>query len=380
MEKYRKYLYLFGFLLFSTIIYRIYRSESNRLSVENSKKETINKPDLPRLNTDSMGKISIGAFNSDEKCRQERILINQQLNFVVAKMNDIHKKYASLKYDEYQWGPYIRNWNIEVQQKRDVLENLQFDCVDASDFKITITQMVQLGLAYSSGKSKDINFFIGRIKTDVNSIRENIKLTSEDLKYLKEKESNIPKYKIIEISTNSEVKSVVRVRLFERLTDEKIYLLANKIKGNPILKSERVHIFLFLPKMNLDYGAWAVVDFNPDYELTYLKEDHSDDEPSKPKWAKLKQYTGIWADSQMNGDVAYALRKDSKLGLVMDYISLSNPADCEISEVLKKTTYKGKVKLIKLDNDFGEYYIIENNGDLSIYDKFGKIVTCKKLK
>ena len=64
----------------------------------------------------------------------------------------------------------------------------------------------------------------------------------------------------------------------------------------------------------------------------------------------------------------------------MDYISLSNPEVCELPDILKKTTFKGKVKLIKMDNDFGEYFLIEKNGDISIYDRNGFIVTCKKIK
>lgn len=198
--------------------------------------------------------------------------------------------------------------------------------------------------------------------------------------YIKEVDPRVTRYEVLEINPNNKFKAIVQVRIFEKLSNEEISLLAHEVKDKYALIADKIHIFLLLPEMMVGNGAWAVADFDPNYSLTILGQSLQDDKIIESNSSNLDEYLGLWTDDQVKGDLAYGMRKDKKLGLVIEIISVSDPGPSALAEPLKKTKWKGKTKYIKRDNEFGEYYLLESNGNLSIYDVQGYIATYKKRK
>ncbi|MBK6642666.1 MAG: hypothetical protein IPG39_16315 [Bacteroidetes bacterium] len=82
----------------------------------------------------------------------------------------------------------------------------------------------------------------------------------------------------------------------------------------------------------------------------------------------------------MDKDILYGLRIDKALGLIFELISVTNHSERALRAELIKSIEHGKIKLTDKDGSRGEYYIIENNGNISVYDKQGYVFTLRMLK
>jgi len=104
------------------------------------------------------------------------------------------------------------------------------------------------------------------------------------------------------------------------------------------------------------------------------------------KLPKIKGCIGYWVDEEGWVDekgsipIIYRIRKISKSRIVIESMSFTHMQSPYIISKLKKIYKKGIVKYLQLEDDSDEYYVVEKNGDLSIYDRLGYISTYKKLK
>jgi hypothetical protein len=82
----------------------------------------------------------------------------------------------------------------------------------------------------------------------------------------------------------------------------------------------------------------------------------------------------------MRDGLMIRIRKDQSEGYVFEYITPDGLEPSKFTSPLKKVIRNGKVLFIEKDSPSGQYYVIEENGDLSDYDKDGFYETYKKLK
>lgn len=189
-----------------------------------------------------------------------------------------------------------------------------------------------------------------------------------------------PNYSIINIRTNNKIKCVVSVRISEKLTATQLKSIAEKIKTEINPKSNYVYIAFLLPEMQDGNGAWASADFEPNLSIRFFGQSLEDEIQINKSVSKIKgDNIGIWSDPEIPGDVAYRIRKDEVNGLIIEVISTSDPKPSELTTSLKMVKKNGKTIFKDLDHT-GQYYLLEKNGDLSVYDNEGFVITYKKLR
>ena len=190
---------------------------------------------------------------------------------------------------------------------------------------------------------------------------------------------SIPHYTIADIELNNQQAFNVSVRIDDKLEEAQLLDLAQKVKSEISAVATNGVIFFLLPENEIDNGAWAAVDFKPYKEVRIIGMSLDDERDINLTVGDIKDYFGLWIDNLYKGDVIIRIRKDRSLGYVFEYISSSNPKPSEFATPLVKTKKAGKT-IFKDTEHHGNYYVLENNGDLSFYDRNGYAITFKKLR
>lgn len=87
---------------------------------------------------------------------------------------------------------------------------------------------------------------------------------------------------------------------------------------------------------------------------------------------------GIWEDDYTQG-LLWRIRKDPKLGYVLDIGDISDTSKWVRSTTLKEEYLNGYRVFFDKGN-VEQYYIVEENGNLSVFDSYGWIATYRKIK
>lgn len=191
--------------------------------------------------------------------------------------------------------------------------------------------------------------------------------------------TNIPedvKYEIINEETNDTISKCNLEILLNKKVDEQV--LKNIAL---VLRQNRKHynklwIFYMLPDMEPDYGAWAYTHFTPDLEIKILgstkEEEKMLDEITLPEG----EIIGKWRDENpLVESVTIIYKVDGKLRSHTTYYDGSQSDD----ELIEKQE-NGKKRYDFVDNPHGEYFIVEDNGNLGMYGENGKFSERKKMK
>jgi hypothetical protein len=101
------------------------------------------------------------------------------------------------------------------------------------------------------------------------------------------------------------------------------------------------------------------------------------------KSATQSEYIGLWKyPPELAGgseNILLGIRKDAKLGYVMEMTDAFNLQDRSTPTLLTRKTVNGKTVYVDTDEP-EQYYVVEKNGNLSAYDNYGFIETYKKHK
>lgn len=87
---------------------------------------------------------------------------------------------------------------------------------------------------------------------------------------------------------------------------------------------------------------------------------------------------GIWEDDYTQG-LLWRIRKDPKLGYVLDIGDISDTSKWIRSTTLQEEYLNGYRVFFDKGN-IEQYYIVEENGNLSVFDNYGWIATYRKIK
>ena len=197
-------------------------------------------------------------------------------------------------------------------------------------------------------------------------------------KYKKEPLPEHFSYKIIEDKSNEILdKNQLSLEISQKISIGQLATLASKLyKSKP--KRKRFYMFYFLPGMKKNAGAWAITHFDPDLKIEILGTSSGDDTKNELKANKRinGEVIGKWKEEQYTASYyiiykrnhKYFLRTISKTGQVFD------------EELSRQVKDKGIKFVYKQGGYNGEYFVINRQGNLDLYNKEGnKFTTARKI-
>jgi hypothetical protein len=185
-------------------------------------------------------------------------------------------------------------------------------------------------------------------------------------------------YAIIEKSKMGSIKISIDIRLQEKVSKDFLRELALKFQKEEPKKYDRMFITYYLLGMTPGAGAWATSHFNPNLEVkilgTTIEEEKTLISKSKNPCGKI---IGEWLDESPYVRAKYTfVKRDGKILVILKFESGSGSE----KEMIQREQ-SGRLRFEeKVGNSFGEYYLIEVNGQLGIYDNAGLIKTLHSVK
>lgn len=164
----------------------------------------------------------------------------------------------------------------------------------------------------------------------------------------------------------------------EKVTGAFLRKLALKLRDAEPGKYERMFITYYLPGMTPGSGAWASSHFNPNLEVkilgTTIAEEKALRVDSKDSPGGV---IGTWLDESPYVSAVYTfLKRNGKI------IMIRKSKDGSTSE--REMIQRRQSGLLRFEEKVGrrngEYFLVERNGNLSIYDNIGLIVTMRSVK
>jgi len=189
--------------------------------------------------------------------------------------------------------------------------------------------------------------------------------------------TNEIQYTIINEEKFLNIKISLDIRLESEVNKEDIIKIANELRKDGRRDYQRVFINYYLPGMEVGSGAWALSHFNPNLEVQImgLTKEEKTQLLEKTNLSK-SNLIGRWIDrSPYTSGVITISRNANVLEISKKYKDGS-----ESSKKLLEKIVNGQKRWIEEGNTFGEYYILNNDGNLSIYDTEGLIKTLSKTK
>ena len=181
-------------------------------------------------------------------------------------------------------------------------------------------------------------------------------------------------YKVIEKEELGTIKLMLTVRLSKKISEEQLRQLALDLRAKEPKQYDRVFITYYQPGMEVGAGAWATTHFNPNLVVSILgmtAEQEAKILQAKPKASA--QVVGTWYNQQL-GKVTI-MKKDSEHVIETLYYDGSKGTDKVVSYTLR-----GRPAFKEPDNELGEHYIVEANGNLGLYDNLGLIMMLSPVK
>lgn len=179
-------------------------------------------------------------------------------------------------------------------------------------------------------------------------------------------------YNILEDTVKSNIKRTVEVELPERLDEVELKRLAEHIKGLSNKDVERTFIGYRIAGNDPKQAYWATTHYNPTLKVNIMSEIATNYENMKGKDLPEGDVIGSW---MVNRGLEYrmtAYNKDGKTYLQSAY------GDGTSSDEIYFLTETDRGTRIEEDNDFGEYYLINSEGELEFWSDNGNYYTAKK--
>lgn len=222
-------------------------------------------------------------------------------------------------------------------------------------FKTSATTMVFLMLTACSESLPDTSERTVSEKTVENASEQKTKRTTVQA---------IPEYEILEDDVKRNVKRTVEVEISERMDEETLIALAEKIYALSNVKVERTFIFYRLANGS-DGSAWATTHYEPDLKVRIVGATASDYERIKNTNVSEGEVLGSWMSSQGMDSKITAYKKDGQVYIRQLYNI--GPLYKE-DPVYESTELDEGIKLqSENDKDHNEYYIINKKSDLEFW-------------
>lgn len=187
------------------------------------------------------------------------------------------------------------------------------------------------------------------------------------------KQVEAPKYNILEDTVKSNIKRTVEVELPERLDEADLKRLAEHIKGLSSKEVERTFIGYRIAGNDLKQAYWATTHYNPNLEVNIMGESATSYDDMKGKGLPEGDVIGSWMVERGLEYRITAYNKDGQTYLQSTYGDGTSSDDLYVFSETDRGT-----KLEEEDSGFGEYFIINSEGELEFWSDNGNYYTAKK--
>lgn len=196
-----------------------------------------------------------------------------------------------------------------------------------------------------------------------------------------ENTAQAPEYEVLKDEVDGRIKRTVEVELSSRTDEELLEGIAEEIYDLSKKKVERTFIGYWIAGEDNTQGYWATTHYNPDLDVKIMGLSGSDyDELVNTKAQVDGEIVGTWMINRGALEykaVAYKKDGDDSMYLVDQHVSGST------EQAYKTTETDDGLKLVDAEgegSDFGEYLVINNDGELEFWSENGNFYTAKPLK
>jgi len=166
----------------------------------------------------------------------------------------------------------------------------------------------------------------------------------------------------------------IEIELKKKLTEDELKEIALKLRSTR-QSYDYLWIFYLMPGMQSGAGAWATTHFTPGLEVEIMgSTDIQDKETSKTSDIKGK-ILGKWRCDKSLSGATLILYKSTDDKIIM---RLNLTTGSKIDEEVTQSKTHGKTSYMT-GNKHGEFYVLESNGNLGMYDGDGKYDEAKKI-
>lgn len=191
-----------------------------------------------------------------------------------------------------------------------------------------------------------------------------------------DKESiNLPAYKITDDSVKGNIKRTVEVQLNSRTDEVTLRALAAEIHSLSSEDVQRTFIGYRIVGYHENQSYWATTNYNPDLKVQILGE--TADEYEKIKKAPIPdgEILGAW---MANWGQEYKMTAYSHEGKTFIRSDFGNGSFADKSYGLSQTV-NGKKLQDDAGEEIGEYFMINENGDLEFWSENGNYYIAPKI-
>lgn len=180
-------------------------------------------------------------------------------------------------------------------------------------------------------------------------------------------------YSIISKESIRNVKCSFNIRLSKKANKQQLKNIAWNLKNNLHKEYQRIFIVYYLPGDIVGSGGWATSHFNPDLEVEIYGSTIEEDRATRNRVNKIhfKYVLGKWIDNY-DGCIITLLKKNNTFYIDKAY------SDGSSQSKLRVKILKNQKRYYPVENDFEEYYLINKQGNLEVYDYKGYITDYKK--
>ena len=182
-----------------------------------------------------------------------------------------------------------------------------------------------------------------------------------------------PPYEIIGQDRSGNTRCSFDVRLYERIPEASIRNIAEEIKRREAEECERTFIVHYLPGMQVDAGGWATSHFTPNLEVSILGQTLEQANSAPPLLDG--EVVGRWRRDVLPPGLLTIVRRDNQLIARWDYADGSNSEDSLDESRLPD----GRLRFEDQGgNANGDYYVMETDGRIGLYDEDGQILLMER--
>ncbi len=210
-------------------------------------------------------------------------------------------------------------------------------------------------------------------------LQESESITTAD--NLKSSEDSNVNYTVIKDSNMGSIKRSVEVMLEEKITEEELQILANLIRDSDSSNYERTFIG-YRVKGEDNNAYWATTHFDPNLEVKILGLSKAEEEnlakSSDSDEDEDKDILGVWLDDRayISSKIRIYYSKENILYFENTYTDGSSG----VKEMISKPMENGNLRIEDKDgNDFGEYFIINEQSQLEFWSENGNFYTAKSI-
>ncbi len=189
---------------------------------------------------------------------------------------------------------------------------------------------------------------------------------------------NSVKYTIINSRSSHNIRRSIYVRLKQKTPESDLRSIAYDLKNKADKQYERTFISYYLPGVATKDMAWAVADFNPELEISILGLTIEQEvNLSKESKNLSREIIGAWLNEYVICCKITIYKHKGKLYMERKFVDGSLGSE----EIVKKnSSLSGKCFEDKKGSAHGDYYRINNQGNLETRDNEGLISTSKKTE